>query len=525
MKSTNTQITGKEPIIINDNLDQHVHSSSEKTTITLESGKNTTTLNPGYMIPIMFKEVLAGEYIKDWHIDNLTRLIAPLVPTLDRSYINIQAYFVPHTRIWKDAEKALAGTDNTITTLPYVGISDDYFKYSTFNRTVISRYGIPFKAGATSFNVLLLRGYRAITNDFIINKDYGIRKTEWNETSVTLAEQKAIQCYKISSLEPIDTNESNHYLLEKAQTRKGYLTNIKKQIAASMSALDDTATIYDHLDWQTKFQDMKQRADNANKNDWDIIAEMGGTQPVKTDRVEFLGQVDYELNFQQITQTAPEIDNSSPLGTTGSFSFTKAQGTLFSHKKFLQHGFIHILISVGIDNYTENGTPKELLKTNVNDIYRPGLAKKEVQLLMKQEIYNNPLSSGSAAYQPAWAEYKRLPSFVSGQMQTQTLDATTLPLNGNDPEIDQEYLPVSNSQWHNFKSSIVSPTISDNGYFRDSFGVSKVFERNNILKSGYISDGRWQVQPLLNMSEHKVTVQLPIESSTLSSSTKAEVSR
>mgnify|MGYP000997844198 CR=1 FL=1 len=522
MKSTNTQITGKEPIIINDNLQQHVHSTSEKTTITLESGKNTTTLNPGYMVPIMFKEVLAGEYIKEWHIDNLTRLIAPLVPTLDRSYINIQAYFVPHTRIWKDAEKALAGKDNTITAIPNITFESSYSEYSTFNRMVISRYGLPFKAGNTNLNLLLPRGYRAITNDFIINKDYGVKKTEWNESIPVQAEINALKGYTAGSIAPLSpSDESSMYVLEKAQTRKGYLTNIKKQIAVPQQDIDDGGSLIpDHLDWQTRFQDMKQRQDNANKNDWDIIAEMGGTQPVKTDRVEFLGQVDYELNFQQITQTAPEIDNSSPLGTTGSFSFTKAQGTLFSHKKFLQHGFIHILLSVGIDNYTENGTPKELLKTDINDIYRPGLAKKEVQLLMKQEIYNAPSVDGSAAYQPAWAEYKRLPSFVSGQMQTQTLTPTTLPEN----EVDETYLPVSNSQWHNFKAKTTEPIISDLTYFRDTTGVANVFARNNIL-SPIPYDSQWKVQPLLNMSEHKVTVQLPIESSTLSSSTKAEITR
>lgn len=523
MKSTNTQIRGNEPIIINDNLQQHVHSTSEKTTITLESGKNTTTLNPGYMIPIMFKEVLAGEYIKEWNIDNLTRLITPLVPTLDRSYINIQAYFVPNTRVWKEAEKALAGKDNTITSIPNILIQSGYTQYSTFNRTVISRYGIPYKAGNTKINVLLPRGYRAITNDYIINKDYGIKKTEWNESTPTTAEENAIKCFIHQSITPMDANASNHYLLEKSQTRKGYLTNIKKNIAANMTTIDSSATISEHLDWQTRFQDAKQRQDNINKNDWDIIAEMGGTQPVKTDRVEFLGQVDYELNFQQITQTTPEIDNSSPLGTTGSFSFTKAQGTLFSHKKFLQHGFIHILLSVGIDNYTENGTPKELLKTKIDDIYRPGLAKKEVQLLMEQEIYNTPYTSGgSVAYQPAWAEYKRLPSFVSGQMQTQTLDATTLPAG----QTDDQYLPVSNSQWHNFKvKANAGVVISDLDYFRDTLGISKVFARNNILSPVIGAQGPWKIEPLLNMSEHKVTVQLPIESSTLSSSTRAEKTR
>ena len=36
-----------------------------------------------------------------------------------------------------------------------------------------------------------------------------------------------------------------------------------------------------------------------------------------------------ELNYQQITQSAPMFDEaSSPLGTTGSFSYTRANGTI-----------------------------------------------------------------------------------------------------------------------------------------------------------------------------------------------------
>lgn len=335
----------------------------------------------------------------------------------------------------------------------------------------------------------------------------------------TQTEKDCIVGYQPNSLNLIAGVGTNAYEIEAGQTRKGYLTNIKKSVAfGSSDATSQEIEIKDeHLDWQARFQDEKQRADNRNKNDWDIIAEMGGTQPVKTDRVEYLGQVDYEMNWQQITQSAPEFDGSSPLGTTGSFSFTKATGTLFSHKKFLQHGFIHILVNVNIDNYYENGSPKEVLKTNVQDIYRPGLAKKEIQLLKKQEISNNTATdTGSAAYQPAWAEYKRLPSFVSGQTQSLMLDLVPS---------DNQYLPVSNAQWHNFKAETVNPVVSDLGYFRNSYQVGKVFSRNNILTAIQGTSGRWATEPLINMSEHMVKTQLPIEQSVITGSSKAEQTR
>jgi len=515
MKDKKTQIKGNTKPIINDNLEQYVRSTNEKTTRELEPGVNATTLRPGFMYPIMIKEVLAGEYIEEWKINNLTRLLTPLAPSFDRSYISLYAYFVPYTAIWDDAEKLLAGTesdDYNPGILPYMIIPEETTKYSTYNQTLLSKYGLGNKSANTIINVLLLRGYRAISNAFWRNKDYSTAKIEWKDTVVTEAEKNNIKVWGDGGKGFLTgVNENTAYLLEKAPGRKGYLTNIKSKIAKTQVELQDVDQyVYAHLDWQTRFNDMKQRQDNINKNPWDIIAEMGGTQPVVNDRVQLLGYQDYEMNFQQITQSAPEIDNSSPLGTTGAFSYTKANGTLFSHKKFQQHGHIHIIACITTDNHFENGTPKELLKTQVDDIYRPGLAKKEYQLLMKQEISNNVGNTGSAAYQPAWAEYKRLPSWCSGQMQTKTLDIIA----GG----DDQYQAVSNSHWHNFKPPR-NITINDN-YFRPANDISKVFARNNILDP--VDTLGWAVEPFLNMSEHRVKTSLPIEEEALTQNTKAE---
>lgn len=506
--------------IQNNNLDMHVKNPQRKATFELERGKSVSSIQPGFEYPIMFKEVLAGETIETWKIDNITRLITPLVPTLDNVYVTIKAFFVPHTRVWVDAEKVLANKysdhygdlNKTLPsyTIPYINTTK-----SLYRDTLVARYGMANGAGHTKMNVLLPRGYRAIMNDFIRNKEYEAPKVEWNTTSISVNEQNSLKAYDDTT----GSIWSTSYYVEPSQTRKGYLTNIFSTLDLNPSYLvTDPAVEYDylHLDWEQNFRENKQRLANANKNDWDIIAEMGGTAPVRADRVEFLGKLDYELNYQQITQSAPTIDNSSPLGTTGSFSYTRADGTIFSHKHFQQHGFIHILLTVQTDKGYEEATPKELLKTSIDEIYRPALAKKETQLMYAAEVCNNSDISNNQtiAFQPPWAEYKRLPKLVTGSMRSLKLDKI-------DPLEPDQY---SYSQWHNFPSMQGSePTISGD-YFRPFLDVNKVIERNNILIQEASDISRYyNPEYFMVMNVHNVSVSSPIQADTFNDVEIADV--
>lgn len=532
----NTQIGNKDSKqIINQKLEQHVLNSKAKTKITLEKGKSATTFQGGMEVPIMFKEILPGEYIHEWNIQNITRILTPLVPTLDRIYLTIKAFFVPHTRVWKEAEKKLAGkidADQQSTleeaNLPFATINNATTKHSYFKTHLANKYGVPNHSSTTNINLLLLRGYRAIENDFLRVKEYEPSKIEWNETHATETENKALNWCDYESMPEAPENIANYgYMLAPAKARKSYLTNIKKNMYDTESHYDflnqeNPNELYRHLDWQTQFNDQKQRAANAEKNDWDIIAEMGGTSPVINDRVQLLGVMDYELNYQQITQSAPEIDGSSPLGTTGSFSYTKVNGTLFSHKEFKQHGYIHILINLNVDSKVDGGIPKELLKIDINDIYRPGLAEKEEQILIDKELSAKYGSSKMIAFQPPWAEYKRLPTIISGEMQNTTLL--------NDPITNTPN--ISNSQWHNLIESDFS--IINMHWLRPAYYVNKVLERNNILQQVSQEENNpariyfnihFHEDPIINMGEHQVITSLPIKSQDINQIDKAEESR
>ncbi|MEM0174371.1 MAG: major capsid protein [Sulfolobaceae archaeon] len=528
------QIKGLEKgTIQNNNLEQFTYSGKEKTTIKLEPGKSAITMQGNELIPIMWKEILAGEYIKEWKIDNLTRIITPLVPTMDKVFIRISAFFVPNTRVWKDAEKAQAAkydldfeNGKTPKTIPMIDIAPNVTQKDFYKFMLLQKYGIPNNLKNTiNINVLPLRGYQAIYNDYIRNKDYEPALPEWNDTIVSGTEKSRIRTPFDSASGDLDYRDG--YLVRNGQTRKNYWTNIKRTVAGSAAnenlndeILNQTDNLFEHLDWETKFQELRQRADNANRNDWDIIAEMGGTAPVKTDRVEYLGDIEYELNYQQITQSAPVIDNSTPLGTTGSFSYTRANGTLFRHKEFKQNGYIHVLIQLNMDKYYESGVPRELLKINIDDIYRPGLAKTEYDIIYGAEIsangnvavnINDPI-----AYKPKWSEYKRLPILCSGEMQSETLTPT-----GARPQ------PISNSQWHNMLPSYSRVAIMPE-YFNNGEEINQVLARNNVMQLQYWGDDyefRFIDDPVMNMSEHTVIAALPIEQSTLGSKEKANTFR
>lgn len=514
--------------IINKSIEQSVISADKKTTITLEAGKHAITMQAGLEYPIMFKEVLAGEYIDSWNIENIIRVLTPLTPTMDKVYVTLKAFFVPHTRVWKEAERALAGKhdiDQKITTLPSVTLNKVVTENFFYRTHLLNYYGVSNKISAnTRINILPLRGYRAIQNDYLRNKEYTNKLIEWNETTPVAGEIAAVNYITHTTNTP--STNLNAYYLARARARKSYLNNIKKDIMTNDNDMTDyqapngadAQIIYAHLDWQTQYNDLKQRIDNAQKTDAEIIAEMGGAQKVINDRVQLLGMIDYELNYQQITQSAPEIDNSSPLGTTGSFSYTKAQGNIFNHKHFNQHGYIHILANINIDLMVENGIPKEILKSTVDQIYRPGLAEIETQILQSNEI---AAGSGSqlAAFQPAWAEYKRLPTIVASEMQTIKLNNST-----------DNLVSVSNSQWHNVipfgnGSFVYAEDLTNPAYYSNL-----VLARNNILTLNFTPllpayhnfNIYFENDPAMSMGLHKVKVSLPIKSSALNSIQKAE---
>ena len=95
----------------------------------------------------------------------------------------------------------------------------------------------------------------------------------------------------------------------------------------------------------------------------------------------------------------------------------------------------------------------------------------------------------------------------------------TQALKDLDPENPDD---ISFSQWHNFASSSVFYTI-DGSYFRPVGNTAAVLQRNNILMPD--DQDSYPEDPIINMSEHRITISTPINAATLKGKSKAEVTR
>lgn len=163
-----------------------------------------------------------------------------------------------------------------------------------------------------------------------------------------------------------------------------------------------------------------------------------GVRPPSTPfKPEFLGSHRFEINFNQVVQTSDASSASSTeLGEIGGYSFTKHEGKYFT-KSFTEFGCIMGLICVRVKHHSyAQGIDRTFLRKTRFDYWLPEMANMPDQSVVYQELFTNTaignsytLSGGAVfGYQERGADYKFMPSRVSGRMRpqvNQTLDVWT----------------------------------------------------------------------------------------------------
>lgn len=511
----------------------------QKETKTLEGGKSIATFDGGDLQPIMFKFVNAGERIESWRVKKQTRILAPKVPTTDAPSITLRAGFVPMTHMVtnydeiKANKKQVGRTLSTaLPTMVFNVINTDIgsgggtgrllqttemWKYKT------ASFYLPNDLGSTiPVSVLPIRAYHEFRNAFCRNKMYQPETARFTEATVTATEKGLITASGAAGY-------SGYGAIHKDQTRNNYYTNIKNSLEEGnpliasqqmnssgaivtqeqdfMPLQKTNATgggdidtnrlgkslITSHIDYQNAIAEYRRRTNDAIKNDWDIIAELGGTTAVKTDRPEYLGEITTKLNYQQITQTAPSDGTTSQLGSTGAYSVTFDDETLFGYKEFQQDGIIIITATVSSDNTYEAGIHRTAMIANTTDMFNPEIAKKQQDVLLKPEVNGtvtiSPTSpaSNTIGFKPKYTEFDTLPNLC-------IRDARTKRLTKQNGETS------SASQWHNMKSDGGNDVTANDQYFRDS--TQTLIARNSLQANvGFTADDQ-----ILLASQHEVVI-------------------
>lgn len=145
-------------------------------------------------------------------------------------------------------------------------------------------------------------------------------------------------------------------------------------------------------------------------------------------RPEYLGGKRIPLNITQVLQTSSSQEaNALPLGFTGAFSNT-ADVSKSVLKSFKEHGIILGLACIRTMQSYSYGIPRHFSRRRMYDFYFPEFANLGEQAILNKELFidNNTMNKADEVfgYQEAWAEYRFIPSNISGYVAPGANDKT-----------------------------------------------------------------------------------------------------
>ena len=161
-----------------------------------------------------------------------------------------------------------------------------------------------------------------------------------------------------------------------------------------------------------------------------LISHFGVTSPDASQQVpQYLGGKTIPINVNSVVQTSES--GETPQGNIAGYSLTSfgSRNSDFI-QSFTEHGYLFCLGAARINQHSyQQGIHRSWTRMNRTQFYFPVLANISEQPILNKEIY----ATGTAledyadpnaddnkvfAYQEAWAEYRYMPSAITGQMRS-----------------------------------------------------------------------------------------------------------
>lgn len=440
------------------------------------SGYIANSMNGGIIKPIAFKQIMAGEKIKEYKIRLKVKMLTPKTPTYQQLRMNIKTFFAPNQAIWENAEAYTAqkggATVAKIEEIPNIGgksmpVTKAYIKsgekvetrqsllcytdvwrdaYISTYIPKIYRQIKPTTATAEEnlgfqimpkISVLPLRGFKAIYNLFLRNKEYDEELTEYKGDTVSEAEWLS---YLPNTMENLKTT------ILRGKRQNSYYTDYRTEIQGIEEESPDLSILNNNLiswaSWEAKIAEARSEAENAQLNDWDIIAKIRGSKKLSEGKVQLLSSKTFNLNYATVTQNTynnnEKVDETfRVLGQQGAYSYTEVEIPLIAGMEFIEEGYIHIIAQVSADTVFEKGIDRLELNITPLDQYRPDL--KDIKQDVLYEIEKGTVGldySKNAPYEEVtgfkrkYSEYFKLPNLIRADLGNDTI----LKANLNNPQ-------------------------------------------------------------------------------------------
>lgn len=429
-----------------------------------------TTLDPAFLYPVFFDEVLPGDTYSV-SMTGFARLSTPLKPIMDNAYFNTFFFFVPNRLIWDNwqrlnGEQTNPG-DSTDYLVPEIVAPAPGFAASS----IYDYFGLPVGKAAVRIASFHLRAYNLIWNewfrdenlqtrvvvpkgdgpdldtDFTLLKrgkrhDYFTSALPWPQKgeSVALPLGVSAPVYgdpaiaggtpgfydglrgPVMELATQPSNPAAFFNPAPAAGGGGAMVWANPALRADLTQA--TASTINQLRQAFQIQRLYERDARGGTRYTEIVrSHFGVVSPdARLQRPEYLGGGQSDVNVSPIAQTGatrPDLADTTPQGNLAAIGTSTMHGHGFS-KSFTEHGVLLGLICVRADLSYQQGLNRMWSRRTRFDFYWPALSHIGEQAVLSQEIYCDGTAGDQTVfgYQERYAEYRYAPSVITGEFRS-----------------------------------------------------------------------------------------------------------
>lgn len=418
------------------------------------------TLQGGMFMPIGCVEILPGDDISH-SISCLIRATPQLAPIIQPTMCYVETYFVPNRLVMEDWEEFIAGETATIPVCIYNnGNAGDDALFEAMGVGQVQSVD----DNAYSMNSMMLRGYNAIWNTYVMDQDlqtelpvldaaegdFDIRRVAWARdpyTTARLTPQKGTAVtIPIGGTAPIvfpsgifvdqggtagdpdlygniQVNNTASPGANVSMSAPGALSNMRLTGDGPINAIADlslaTSVPVTDLRFATRLQQQRERRMRYGSRYEDILLSDFGqkSRDSRLQQPEFLGGGKQLINWSEVLNTS-----TADSGVVGEM-FGHGIGTTRSHRYRYhaeEHGYLISVMYIRPSSLYTTVTPKHFFKNALEEYFFKDFENVGQQPIMLKEIYPGDDDSFTEVfgYRDRYDEYRHQPNQVSREFIT-----------------------------------------------------------------------------------------------------------